>query len=719
MVMGYLKEFQKEITNRDFAKFMVLWEEYCTSDSAPASEMIELLQLVKSSDYAKAMGGVMEMLIPIINTLPTPEERYSVLRPLFDIQTTNSPALAEIALTNVERLYSKHPHYNEILRLTSLRNKENVQGALSAVDLLAHLKVGNFVFHQGGWGAGEIMELSFLRETAVFEFEHSPGQKSMTITNAMRSMSPLAKTHFLARRFGDPDKLEKEAKIDPASLVKMLLADIGPKTAAEIKDALCELVIPEADWTKWWQQARSKLKKDLSVETPSQLKEPFYLRNATLSHDQEFLSLIKKKKGVKDILSASHSFSKEHPQELKNAQVKESFLNALKALENAGGLTPSQELEIHLMRAALYPDFKQSDLETIFFKSQNNLVELVEGIEILQYKKQALMWIRKHRAEWPALFLSMLSITSASLIREYLVKELSEKKDQLEAHVNVLVENPSKNPDLFFWLFNRAIIQQKDDVPSEASQEKWWEALLVLLNRIENMSSFSDLNKKIYVLITANRYKEPRELFKNSSLEFTKEFLLLLSKCHIFAAHEQKSLKALAAVRFPELITDASLEDSSNSHIIWTTEAAYLKVQEKIRHIGTVETVDNAREIEAARALGDLRENSEYKFAKERRSRLQGEMKHLSDMIGHARIITKQDVSSEEIGPGSVVDVEDVKGHVIQYQVMGPWDADPEKFVLSMQSKLAQTMIGMRVGDTFQFKDEKFKIKSLKTIFDT
>lgn len=716
--MGYLKEFQKEIANRDFAKFMILWEEYCTSDSAPASEMIELLQIVKASDFVRPMGGVVETLVPLVHTLTSEDEIYSVLRPLYDIQTANSPQLADLALLHIERLYSKHPQYNEILRLSTIRNKENFQGVLSAVDLLAHLKVGNFVFHQGGWGAGEIMELSFLRETAVFEFENASGQKTMTLTNAMRSMNPLEKTHFLARRFGDPDKLEKEAKADPAGIVKKLLSDTGPKTASEIKDALSELVIPEADWTKWWQQARSKLKKDLSVETPTQLKEPFYLRETTLSHEQEFLSLIKKKKGVKEILSASHSFSKEHPQELKNPQVKEAFLTSLKSLEANGGLIPSQELEIQLMRATLYPELKQGNPEEILAKS-TDLIELIEGIEILQYKKQALMLIRRNREDWAEIFLSILSVTNAALIREYLIKELASRNDLLEPVVEELITKPTKNPDLFFWLFNRAIIQRKDDVPSQASKEKWWEGLLVLLSRIENISSLSDLTKKIYVLLTGNRYKEARDLFKEASIEFTKEFLLLLSKCHTFAAHELKSLKALAAVKYPSLATDLSGEESQESNIIWTTESAYLKVQDKIRHIGTIETVDNAKEIEAARALGDLRENSEYKFAKERRSRLQGEMKHLSDMMGRARIITPQDVSNEEIGPGSVVDVIDVKGNVIQYQIMGPWDADPEKFVLSMQSKLAQTMLGMRVGDTFQFKDEKFKIQSLKTIFDS
>ena len=57
--------------------------------------------------------------------------------------------------------------------------------------------------------------------------------------------------------------------------------------------------------------------------------------------------------------------------------------------------------------------------------------------------------------------------------------------------------------------------------------------------------------------------------------------------------------------------------------------------------------MNNAREIEAARALGDLRENAEFKAALERRARLQSELKFLSDQIGKARILTPEDVVAE------------------------------------------------------------------------
>ena len=78
----------------------------------------------------------------------------------------------------------------------------------------------------------------------------------------------------------------------------------------------------------------------------------------------------------------------------------------------------------------------------------------------------------------------------------------------------------------------------------------------------------------------------------------------------------------------------------------------YRKVKERIKEISTSETVDNAKEIEAARALGDLRENAEFKAALERRDRLQSELRTLSEQFNRARILTTNDVTTNEVRRG-------------------------------------------------------------------
>ena len=239
------------------------------------------------------------------------------------------------------------------------------------------------------------------------------------------------------------------------------------------------------------------------------------------------------------------------------------------------------------------------------------------------------------------------------------------------------------------------------------------EGLLILLNKIEPSPRYKDLVKKVLNIISGKRYAIVRQIIEGKDLEFIKEFLLLASKCSSFGDHDLKILRSLAEVVQPSLI---KIKKSRNDiNIVWTTEEGLMKTQDRIKHIGTIEIVDNAKEIEVARSYGDLRENSEYKFALERRSRLQGELKMLSDQLKQARVITKVDIQADEVGVGSIVELKDSKGNMLTYTILGPWDANTDSNVLSFQSKLAQAMIGNKKGDTFQFREEEYTVLNISS----
>ncbi len=714
--MGYLKDFQAQISNRDFNKFMTLWEEYCTSENVPAEELMEVLELIKKSDFVKPMGGFIETLIPLWRTLKNENESYEVLKGIIDIQTSQTPELFDLASQKVKEKHSKHPKYNDFIKIAGLKTRDNFSGSLSAMDVLAHLEIGQFLLHPGGWGIGEIMELSHLREQVTLEFENLSGRKSLAFSHAMKLLIPVPKGHFLARRFSNADVLEKEARENPVKLIKDLLNDLGPKTAQEIKDEVAELVIPEDDYSKWWSNARARLKKDLLVETPDNTKGVFVLRSKQISHEDKLSAALSKKKKSADIIQTLHSFSKEEPASLKKDDVKKLFIDKLKELLTLN-LSQKEKLETLYIARNTFPNENFASPETVL-KAEKDLIGLIDELDILQIKKQSLGWIRENRQDWVNIFLEAMKRFSNIMLREYVFKELISQKEAF-SKLSVLVEstlnNPSQNPDWFFWMFSR-VLSDKEDLPFSEMKEKWWESLLILLSQIENSPSYQELVKRILNVIIADRYKAVRDLFKDSSYDFTKEFLLLASKSHSIEDHDQKSLRSLAAVHYSDL--GGRVQEDDGSHVLWTTEAGYLKSQERIKEIATVEMIDNAREIEAARALGDLRENSEYKFAKERRARLQGEMRRLSEDIKRARVITPNDIVNGEVTVGSIVDILDPKGNKQKYTILGPWDADSEGSVLSFQSKLAQSMLGKKKGDSFQFKDESYKITDLKTIFD-
>lgn len=719
--MGYLKEFLTQINNRDFHKFLVLWEEYCSSDTVEAEEFSQLLKAVKSSEMARHFGQIVETALPLWKTIQNPQESYEILRLLIDLQTTNSPVLSELTFKTLQEAHGADAKFNERLRLAGLRNKENFQGAISKYDLVAHMAKGNIVFHTGGWGTGEIMDVSFVREHLVIEFENVGGRKDLSFTNAFKTLIPLSSVHFLARRFSNPDQLEKEGREDPVGLVKLLLHDLGPKTAAEIKDELCELVIPEQDWTKWWQGTRAKIKKNTLVESPDTLKEPFYLRKAEFSPEDRLKQSMHNKTDVNQIIQASYNFVRDTPNALKNPATKQSLQDKLLQILEDQQISEDQKLQVHLLLEQFFGHKPSEKTITELIMHHENLASVIKSIDIVAFKKRALVAIKESRNDWASLFLNLLFSLPQAQLRDYLLRELNRKEDTrplLQKKIAELLDHPARYPDVFVWYFQKLIGEEENEIPFQNAQGRiqFFEAFFIVFSALDNQPDQRDLLKKMYNLLSGKRYALVRQLLQGTTLETAKELLLLASKCQSLTGHDMKILRSLTEVVHTSLAPpkqrkgEATTEENGE---IWTTELGYHKIQERIKHIGTVEVVENAKEIEAARALGDLRENSEFKFAQERRARLQSELKTLSGQLSRARILTPEDIHPHEAGVGSIIDVVDAKGNHLRYTILGPWDADPDNNILSLNSKFAQAMVGRKKGESFTFREDKYQILAL------
>lgn len=722
--MGYLEDFITQIQLRDFSKFLQLWEEYCASDQVEPEEITQLLIAVKKSEFARPFGQMIETALPLMDILTDKSASYEVLKQLIDLQVTNSPKLADAAHEALREKYENQPMFNERIRLVGLRTRDQFQGALSNFDLLAHLDKGAFVFHESGWGVGEIIEISTVREQIGVEFENVSGIRHITFSNAFKNLVPVQNDHFRVRRFAFPDDLEEKAKKDPVAVVKLLLRDLGPKTASEIKDELCDWVIPEAEWTKWWQSARGKLKKDTLIETPVNVKDAFKLRKSALSHTAQFHGHLNKKTDTHEILLASYNFVRDNPKSAKEETTRNSLLEKLQELKNQAEGNISLVIGIELLTETLVTAPEQSAKIEQLIRSLENTEEVIDNIQIAAYKKRALSLVKEYRSDWIGIFLNVLFSQQPGLLRDYLLEELlhSTSKQALLDRLEQLFANPVTNPEMFVWYFQKATQKGGKDLPygDKEGQCALFEGFLILFSQVESKPEYKDLTKKMVSLLSNKRYALVRAIIESTSIEYIQEFLLLISKIQSLTDTDQKILSSLAEVVQPTLASakNARVAAHTDPLLYWSTEESYLRMQEKIKQIGTTDIVENAREIEAARALGDLRENSEFKFALEKRSRLQGDLKRLSEQFRKARIISKNDVHSEEVGVGAIVELVDSKAVSITYKILGPWDADPDNNVLSLQSKLAQAMAGLIVGDKFTFRDEEYQIVKLASIFD-
>jgi len=124
------------------------------------------------------------------------------------------------------------------------------------------------------------------------------------------------------------------------------------------------------------------------------------------------------------------------------------------------------------------------------------------------------------------------------------------------------------------------------------------------------------------------------------------------------------------------------------------------RLKEELVRLERVDRPANIRAIEEARGHGDLSENAEYHAAKERQSFIDGRINELRMIIGSSEVIAMDDSPSDRVVFGRTVKLWDIgTEQEIQYQLLGPYESDPDKGRISVTSPLGQALIGTRVGD--------------------
>ncbi len=712
--MSYLKEFKKKIEENNYYEFLKIWEEYYHSETIDPKELVQILTLAKNSCLLSKFGQHVDRCLPLWKNLPESPEKDLIVKLILDIQNTNSEDLANLAYNYLKAKYPNDSYFNDKIRLIGLRHRgENFQGAISGYELLSHLGVGKFVYHTAGWGAGEIIDFSNIREEMTIEFEYVIEPKHLTFIKALKTLNPLPDDHFLALRFGQPETLEKLASENPVELITLLLKDLGPKTAAEIKDELAELIIPEKEWSKWWQNTRSKLKKSTKIETPEDLNSPFILRKNELSHEEKLYLELEKAPNIKGNIQLVYAFLRDFPQTLKNEEFKTSLYSKLLEMSENPEINKVDRTQILFLLLEICPENKFEDKIAGILKQEKNPLVLLKEINIIHFQKKFLEKIKKHLGNWEDLFLEEFFLSQKHFIRDFIFEELikSKKQEQLKQKIKDLVLDPLKHPIVFIWYFQKVIKDEDYFYFDKQLKNKFLENLMVLLSSISTNPEMKDLAKKITNMLIFDNFKLVRNFMQNAQEKEIEEFMLLSTKCKNLSEHEMKIINSLGETYSPSLKKQkAARKKDQKSSVIWTTKKGFLKTQNQIKELGTVEMVKNAKEIEEARSHGDLRENAEYKAALERRDRIQSELKLLSDQIKNARILTKDDISLNKIGPGNIVECKKQDGQTETFTILGPWEADPEQKIFSFQSQLAQKMTGLKVNDTFSFQNQEYQI---------
>ena len=131
------------------------------------------------------------------------------------------------------------------------------------------------------------------------------------------------------------------------------------------------------------------------------------------------------------------------------------------------------------------------------------------------------------------------------------------------------------------------------------------------------------------------------------------------------------------------------------------TKAGEKDLIEKLRQLKTKDRPEISQAIAEARAHGDLKENAEYHAAKEQQGFIEAKIQEIEHALGNAQVIDVKEIpETGRVVFGATIDLFDIANNKsITYKIVGNLESDPEAGLISIQTPIAQGLMGKNVGD--------------------
>jgi len=130
------------------------------------------------------------------------------------------------------------------------------------------------------------------------------------------------------------------------------------------------------------------------------------------------------------------------------------------------------------------------------------------------------------------------------------------------------------------------------------------------------------------------------------------------------------------------------------------TKSGFEKLKKDLETFKTVMLPENIKDLEIARAQGDLSENAEYTAAKERQSYIHGKIQEIENNLALSDVIDVASMTTDRVVFGTVVNIEDIStGETTRYQLVGPLESNIGENKISVTAPLGKALIGKKIGE--------------------
>ncbi len=573
-----------------------------------------------------------------------------------------------------------------------------VNESFARLERLMAFQPGRLVLNQT-WGLGEIKRIdSFYRRITV-DFRARKGHQ-LTFDAACETLVFAPEDHILVTQRADPDRVQKMLKEEPGEFVRSMLKSFGDMPVTRLEELSAQHgFVKQANWKTFWEKARAELRKDKLVEIPTRRTEPIHLKKTAETYGDGWFTAFAQMTDPKSILSSVR--------ELQGTQ-------RFKALPDADRAKIAERLAFALKGARGVDDALYARLAFCLDELKLDPERVAKARTYLWTDGRYLAAARALPARETETLVVFLTADDRETRKHELFKVLPEmcfpfltetltffKTDaDCEEAVAALLKKPSAPATLVTLVLGRY------------EDFKHWTKLpplVVILThaialgegrqsgetlRMQNMIRRLFADKKWLEGIFAQLQPADQALFferfqASIAWDPSTHHLIVVRMTHIvpdLASRQVKKAEAPKAERITSLRSYAE------------RKAAYQKLI-------NVDIPANTARIEFARSYGDLSENAEYQYAKDEQRALLQKQTLMQEEINVVKAVDFAHVVSDAVCPGTTVRISTADGRALAYTVLGEWDNDLERGIISNKTKLAQNMIGRKAGDTFDLPD--------------
>ena len=579
-----------------------------------------------------------------------------------------------------------------------------------AAEQLERLRPGTFCLHKS-WGFGRVREWNLLLNQIEIDFA-SKKSHAMQLQYAAENLAPLAPEHFLARKATELAAIKNLTREDPIAVVRNILESLdGKATAQQIGEWLIGDVFTEAEWKRWWESTRKALKASGAFSIPAKKTELIQIRGEGVSHADELLAAFNKARQPKQQIAALEQIIKAH-QQFKEPEKQLQPIIAM--IENVAArnqkIHPELAFELIIARDDLLAHVPQLHtthigftLSKLILDEEKRLVSILSKLPAAKEKKilQALPSALGPRWTQRALYL-MQSAHGRAVAQIPRILNEAGQHAELREMLERSIREHSATSEMLTWLCSER------DQWRELVTPDLLTAILAALEREQSRGVGSPGRASKLQRAMLEERQLVGEIFANADVGLARDAMRRLQLSPLFDELTKRSLLARIVKVHPDLesmITGAQPQEKEAALIVsWSSlEKRKAEYEELVR----TKIPENSKEIALARSYGDLSENFEFKAAKQMQSVLMRRKAELEQMLHNARGTSFENIDTSRVSIGTIVTLRNAETNNEEtYTILGAWDGDPDRHIISYQTAIGQALLGHKTGEAVPLNTE-------------